>query len=204
VTTDATESIAAQKARLRTWMRGQLKGVGPEEQRAASTRAGERLRTDEVWRAARMVGFFVPLPEEVDVWPWMIAALECGKEVCVPGFDPQRGVYGMRQVVHPGRDLVEGRYRVMEPAGYCAEVELNRLDLILVPGLAFDVRGFRLGRGKGYFDRLLRGVPAKRCGVAFDQQIVDRIPLEPHDEIMTFILTPTRWIRIGESRRVVA
>jgi len=70
----------------------------------------------------------------------------------------------------------------------------NRLDLILVPGIAFDLRGRRLGRGKGYYDRWLPALRGKTCGVAFDEQIVDDIPLEPHDVVVNCILTPTRWI----------
>jgi 5-formyltetrahydrofolate cyclo-ligase len=70
------------------------------------------------------------------------------------------------------------------------------VDLILVPGLAFDLRGHRLGRGKGYYDQLLRGLGGITCGVAFDQQIVAGIPVEPHDVRVNRVLTPTRWIQM--------
>jgi 5-formyltetrahydrofolate cyclo-ligase len=70
------------------------------------------------------------------------------------------------------------------------------VDLILVPGLAFDLRGRRLGRGKGYYDQLLRGLRGITCGVAFDQQIVAEIPVEPHDVRVNCVLTPTRWIQL--------
>ena len=73
---------------------------------------------------------------------------------------------------------------------------LNRLDFVLVPGIAFDLQGRRLGRGKGYYDRLLAEVRGKTCGVAFDEQIVDEIPVEPHDIHVNCILTPTRWIEL--------
>ncbi|MBP9903534.1 MAG: 5-formyltetrahydrofolate cyclo-ligase, partial [Verrucomicrobia bacterium] len=71
---------------------------------------------------------------------------------------------------------------------------LNRLDLVLVPGVAFDPRGGRLGRGQGYYDRLLAGVRGTKCGVAFDEQIVDAVPVGPLDIRLNCILTPTRWI----------
>ena len=203
MTVDATESIAAQKARMRTEMRGRLDRVDSLARCEGSALAGNRLLAQEVWCSARTVGFFVPLPDEMDVWLWMVTALESGKNVALPAFDPIPRTYGMRQIRDPGSDLGAGRYGVMEPGGHCGEVELNRLDLILVPGLAFDVRGHRLGRGKGYFDRMLEGVGAVKCGVGLDEQIVDYIPVEPHDEIMTCILTPTRWIRIEEQGRVV-
>jgi 5-formyltetrahydrofolate cyclo-ligase len=72
--------------------------------------------------------------------------------------------------------------------------------LILVPGVAFDLRGGRLGRGRGYYDRLLSGLQGYRCGVAFDEQIVDRVPLEPHDASLNCILTPSRWVELEATR----
>jgi 5-formyltetrahydrofolate cyclo-ligase len=59
--------------------------------------------------------------------------------------------------------------------------------------------GRRLGRGKGYYDRLLAAVRGAKCGVAFDQQVVSEIPVEPHDILMNFTLTPTRWLVFGQS-----
>jgi 5-formyltetrahydrofolate cyclo-ligase len=70
------------------------------------------------------------------------------------------------------------------------------LDLILVPGVAFDLQGRRLGRGKGYYDQLLGALHGTRCGVAFDQQVVDEIPMAPHDMTLHCILTPTRWVEL--------
>jgi 5-formyltetrahydrofolate cyclo-ligase len=67
--------------------------------------------------------------------------------------------------------------------------------LVLVPGVAFDLRGRRLGRGKGFYDRLLADAGGLKCGVAFDEQIVTEIPVEPHDVSVDCILTPTRWIQ---------
>ncbi|HLP77584.1 MAG TPA: 5-formyltetrahydrofolate cyclo-ligase, partial [Candidatus Paceibacterota bacterium] len=84
---------------------------------------------------------------------------------------------------------------------HCAPVSLNQLDLVLVPGVAFDACGRRLGRGKGFYDRLLADTRGIKCGVAFDEQIVTGIPVEPHDVLVDCILTPTRWIDC-DSRRL--
>jgi len=75
-------------------------------------------------------------------------------------------------------------------------LSLNRLDFILVPGVAFDLQGRRLGRGKGFYDQILAVVRGTVCGVAFDQQITPEIPVEPHDAVVNCILTPTRWIEL--------
>ncbi|MEY2466031.1 MAG: 5-formyltetrahydrofolate cyclo-ligase, partial [Verrucomicrobiota bacterium] len=71
---------------------------------------------------------------------------------------------------------------------------IKPLDLILVPGVAFELHGRRLGRGKGFYDRLLADMRGTTCGVAFDEQIVAEIPVEPHDVHLDYLLTPTRWI----------
>jgi 5-formyltetrahydrofolate cyclo-ligase len=73
----------------------------------------------------------------------------------------------------------------------------NRLDFAIVPGVAFTLEGRRVGRGKGHYDRLLSSVGGVKCGVAFDEQIVEAIPVEPHDVRMDWIVTPTRLARLG-------
>jgi 5-formyltetrahydrofolate cyclo-ligase len=96
----------------------------------------------------------------------------------------------------PASDLETGAFGIREPAARCAVEPLNKLDLILVPGVAFDLTGHRLGRGKGFYDQLLTAVRGKTCGIAFDQQIVREVPVEPHDKVLNCILTPTRWIEL--------
>ena len=89
-----------------------------------------------------------------------------------------------------------GHFGIREPRSHCARFPSDQLDLILVPGVAFDLHGRRLGRGKGYYDQLLGALRGTTCGVAFDQQIVDEIPVEPHDVRLDCILTPTRWVEL--------
>jgi 5-formyltetrahydrofolate cyclo-ligase len=91
-----------------------------------------------------------------------------------------------------------GHFGIREPETRCARLTSGKLDLILVPGVAFDLRGGRLGRGKGYYDRLLRELRGTTCGVAFEEQIVGEIPVEPHDVRLKFLLTPTRWIQVKD------
>jgi 5-formyltetrahydrofolate cyclo-ligase len=68
---------------------------------------------------------------------------------------------------------------------------------VLTPGIAFDALGRRLGRGRGFYDRLLAQTTGTRCGVAFDQQVVDVVPVETHDVVLNCILTPTRWLNVA-------
>jgi 5-formyltetrahydrofolate cyclo-ligase len=137
---------------------------------------------------------FAPLTDELDAWPLVELALMAGKTVALPAFVSGTNTYTARRIGDVARDVVAGKFGIREPADGCKEIALNQLDLVLVPGLAFDARGGRLGRGKGFYDRLLAGVRGTKCGVAFDEQLVDAVPVGPHDIRLNCILTPTRWI----------
>jgi len=91
-----------------------------------------------------------------------------------------------------------GPFNIREPKPDCAKVPFVDFDLVLVPGTAFDLRGNRLGRGMGFYDRLLAKIRGVKCGLGFDEQIAVEIPVEPHDVRMDFILTPTRCVKIAE------
>ena len=187
-------TIPAAKRALRNRVCAALKQMEPRERAAASARARALLTGQDVWKTAQWVLFFAPLPEEVDVWPFLAAALAAGKRVALPRFVAETGTYEACPIQNPESDLQAGHFGIREPGRHCARLASGRLDLILVPGVAFDLRGGRLGRGKGYYDQLLSGLRGTTCGVAFDQQIVDEIPVAPHDVRLDCILTPTRWV----------
>ena len=183
------------KAALRETVRGRLRRIPPDIRADASDRACALLERQPVWRTARAILFYAPLPEEVDLWRLAGDALGAGKLVALPRFDAETNGYVAGHIEDLERDMRTGRFGIREPEDRCAVVPLNRLDLILVPGVAFDPRGRRLGRGKGFYDQLLAHVRGTTCGVAFDEQIVAEIPVEPHDVELDCILTPTRWIQ---------
>jgi 5-formyltetrahydrofolate cyclo-ligase len=146
--------------------------------------------------------FYAPLPEELDVWPLLAGALAAGKTALLPRFIPEQNHYVACHITDALRDVRIGKFGIREPHEHCERIPLKRLDLILAPGIAFDVRGHRLGRGRGFYDRLLAVLQGPACGVAFDQQIVSHIPCEPHDVRLSCILTPTRW-QCGTGSRAV-
>lgn len=188
------ESLDPLKARLRRQVQAQRRDLAPAGRTALSAKLCSDLRERSVWRAANSVLLFAPLPDEPDVWPLLRIALAAGKTVALPAFISGTNAYTARRLLDPDRDVVHGKFNIREPAATCPEQPLNRLDLVLVPGIAFDPRGGRLGRGRGYYDRLLAAVNGLKCGVAFDEQIVDAVPVGPMDVRLNCILTPTRWI----------
>jgi 5-formyltetrahydrofolate cyclo-ligase len=182
------------KSALRREMRQRLGLLTPSQREAASRALCARLQQQTVWLSARTILFFAPTALEPDIWPLLETALAQGRTVALPRFVPEHNAYEPAAVRDPARDLVTGRFRIREPAPACAAVATEQFDLVLVPGVAFDARGHRLGRGKGYYDRLLARTPGRKCGVAFEEQLVDAVPVEPGDVRVDCIVTPARWL----------
>ncbi len=191
------KTIREAKQALRSQVLAAVARMEPGERVSASTQACALLETQPQWGAAQWVMLFAPLPGELDIWPLLTAALSAAKKVALPRFVAETKTYEARQILDPKLDLQVGHFGIREPRSHCAPLPSIRLDLILVPGVAFDSQGRRLGRGRGYYDQLLKGLRGTTCGVAFDQQIVDEIPVEPHDVRLDCLLTPTRWIEAG-------
>lgn len=186
--------VRESKEELRRSVRARIKAVTPEQRLNASEQACALLEQQKVWKNAVTIFFYAPLREELDIWPLLRDSLAAGKTVALPRFDAATQRYVACQIQDAARDVRDGQFGIREPCTECIAVPPNRLDLVLVPGVAFDVHGRRLGRGKGFYDQLLASVRGTTCGVAFDEQIVEAVPVEPHDVHLNCILTPTRWI----------
>ena len=102
------------------------------------------------------------------------------------------------------KDMVAGAFGIPEPVG-SVNIPVSALDLLVVPGVAFDMAGHRLGYGKGYYDRALRD-PRKRCiliGFGFEQQLIELLPVEAHDIRMDLLVTERRTLRFGGARQAL-
>ncbi|HWD18896.1 MAG TPA: 5-formyltetrahydrofolate cyclo-ligase [Verrucomicrobiae bacterium] len=194
-----TSDLAGQKKALRLDLRARLKALTSEERRFGSLAACDQLRAQPLWRAAGCILFYAPLSSELDLAPLLAEALATGKTAALPGYVAATGLYEAFVITHLTDDCAPGRFGIAEPKPGCARLPLNRLDLALTPGVGFDETGHRLGRGQGFYDRLLAQTAAIKCGVAFDLQVVERIPAEPHDIRMNCLLTPTRWRELAPS-----
>ena len=195
INTNEFTDLNDQKAKLRKEIRAVLQNITPAARLAASAHIRTRLKEQPFWRDATSILFFASLPDEVDLWPLLDETLAGGKIAALPRFDHASNDYLACRVQHPQTEVGPGQFGIREPKLHCPEIPAERLGLILVPGVAFDVRGGRLGRGRGFYDRLLAGIPGTKCGVAFDEQIVEAVPIGKLDVQMDFILTPTRCVR---------
>lgn len=179
------------KRELRAQARANLQAIRPELHNVEAQRACEVFLSEEPYARARSILLYMPLRDELDVRLVMERAVADGKSVALPRFDPHKAVYNAFFV--GAEPLVPGPFDILEPPA-SNPAPVNRLDLIVVPGLAFDARGRRLGRGKGFYDRLLAAAQGIKCGICFDEQLLPDIPVEPHDVVLDFVATPTRWL----------
>ncbi len=136
---------------------------------------------------------------EWDTAPLIRAALSAGKRVAAPRVNPSTRMLDLYVVCDLDRDVRPGHLGIPEPLPTCPTVAPAAVEWVLVPGVAFDIEGRRLGYGGGYYDRLLPLLPraAPRVVGAFDIQIVERVPAAPHDLGVDTIVTESRTIQIA-------
>jgi len=178
------------KAELRSRMRAALAAIAPAERAAAGATAAERLAALAAFRAARRVALYLATPREMPTAPLIERCARDGRAMAVPAFDAAAARYRMAEF-DPAAPLRAAALGIREPADP-RWIEPDTLDLWIVPGLAFDARGGRLGRGGGWYDRLLFGATAPRIGWAFDCQVVAEVPGTAQDERVDFIVTERR------------
>lgn len=172
-----------QKSELRKQIRLLKKAYSPAELAAMSDRLCRQIMASERWQHARVVLLYHALPDEVDTRLLLEDALQKQKTVLLP--------------VVEGDDLVlcryegltrEGAFGIQEPVGEVFTA-LESIELAIVPGMAFDARNNRLGRGKGYYDRLLPQLDAYRLGLCFPFQMCEEIAMESHDIAMDEVVS---------------
>ncbi len=146
------------------------------------------------FRAAGTVLLSLSFRSEWDTAPLLAAARAAGKTLAAPRVHVESRMLEPCRVADPAVDLAPGFRGISEPLPHCVPVALAAIDWVLVPGVAFDPNGYRIGYGGGYYDRLLpllRG-DARRVSGAFELQVVDGVPTAPHDLTVDAIITERR------------
>jgi len=175
------------KQSLRINFREMERNRPSDEVKSYSKAIFDRLINLEVFKRAHCVGAYLSLPSEVQTDDIIRACWEAGKQVCVPYYIAEKKFYGMSRL-DPKAPIKMKKWNLREPENP-EPMEASKLDLILVPAMAFDASGVRLGHGGGHYDRLLLNVTGYRLGLAFHEQVVEQLPREPHDEPVQAILT---------------
>jgi 5-formyltetrahydrofolate cyclo-ligase len=191
-----SHTTQSRKQQLRREMRARLAALTEAGRRAISAAVWERLATLPEFAAADCLLAYVSTAREVDTHGLIRQLLAMGRQVCVPWFDPESQQYVASELRDFDSELAAGKFGILEPApGAVRAVETGRLDALLVPGLAFDAQGNRLGRGLGYFDRLLGGSRGVKIALAGEFQVLDEVPVADTDAALDFIVTDKRVVR---------
>lgn len=184
------------KADLRRVARQRLASMAPSDRTTAGEAIASRLLQLPLIAGARTILLYSALPEEVPTRPISKDAWTRGVVVTYPRCLPETREMMIHRV-EALSDLQIGAYGIAEPSAACPLTRLADIDVALVPGLGWDRKGGRLGRGGGYYDRLLahpefRGV---RCGIFFSVQEMDELPMEQWDVRLDLIVTERETIR---------
>ena len=168
--------------------------LDPAVRREASRRIVDAVLARDAFSRARSVMAYASFGSEVDTSVFCETALAEGKMLLLPRVDKTLDAIRVYEVRDLARDLEANRWGIREPRDTCPEVAPAELEFVFVPGVAFDARGGRLGYGKAYYDRLLAasmrtGGSSTLVAGAFAVQIVDQVPMEPHDVRLPVILT---------------
>ncbi len=197
-----SEQNSQQKAEIRRQVLAKLAAMSDEQRHEESVAACSRLTALEVFQHASVVMLYMPLASEVDLTPVAIRCFQTGKTVCVPRVDWKRRDMEPVEVTSFDDHVMEvDEHGVRMPRGG-APIPPNLLDLVVVPGLAFDARGHRLGRGGGYYDRFLGRLrrTAATVGLGFDVQITDEVPVDDGDVSVDIVVTDRRVAHARRSR----
>jgi 5-formyltetrahydrofolate cyclo-ligase len=176
-------------------MLARRRALADTETRPAGLLAQQALIATREFAEARVIGLYAPVHNEVETAEVMWAALASAKIVLFPVVCPEGLEF--RQIDDPDM-LRKGAFSIPEPDVACPIHSPGEADIIVIPGVAFDLSGRRIGYGKGYYDRALHQLEGKGrlVGLCYDFQIVGEIPGEPHDVRMDMIITERRVIRL--------
>lgn len=175
------------KVSLRDRLLKQRQSMSVQDCRRLSLRAQENVsRTDEFVQARR-VALYSPIRNEVCTAHLFTVARQAAKQIVYPRMCGERLEF---LLVASLDELVPGGMGVLEPVGG-TELGLHEIDLMVLPGVAFDHHGHRLGYGRGFYDRVLGGQERRPCllGLGYEQQVVERLPRDPHDVQVDLLVT---------------
>lgn len=174
------------KSQLRRHYRTVRESLSAQQVAAGSADLCRRLADWHLLRQARTVLSYIAFRNEIDLTAltdlvpgirWAVPRVAEARLICHP-YDPAQ--------------LIRHRFGMLEPDPTLPVVDPSGIDLVLVPGVAFDRRGGRIGFGGGFYDRFLPTTPALRVGVTYDRCLADALPVDEHDQRVDWVVTPTQ------------
>lgn len=191
--------IRSEKASLRSKYLEKRKKLSDGYIHQKSEQITQNLLDTKLLTETRSVGLYYPVNGEVDITLVFRELYRTGRDLCFPRVEDSRLVF---YIVTELKDLVPGSFNIPEPLSSNKKVATYELDVILIPGLAFDRFGHRIGYGKGYYDRALSGIEVDRIiGVCYDFQLVERVPSGNDDRKAGYIVTENGLVKCKKERR---
>ena len=198
----ADPTLRARKQALRSRILASRDALPPDARAAASAAIASTISTMPAFVRARTILLTLPFASEWDTRPLAAHVLSAGGTLVVPRVDRAERVLVLHSVDDIDADTAPGHLGIPEPLSDRPAVDANDVDCVVVPGVAFDAHGRRLGYGGGYYDRLLpltrHGVP--RIAGAFDLQLVDEVPAATHDQRVDAVVTERRIVSVVPTR----
>ncbi len=190
------------KQTLRRLLLSKRDAIPPEVRKVKDGLIRRQILSLKEYRSARRICIFASFRSEVDTFGIMREALSQAKELVLPKVCREEKALHL-YLVSDLAELEPGYWGIREPSTERhLRIETDSVDLVFVPGAGFDVTGNRIGYGGGYYDRLLGTADESLviAAPAFEEQIVDALPSEPHDVKVRLIVTDRRIIDCGKDR----
>lgn len=179
-----------EKVELRSQLRNRLVAMSPEQRKDKSRKACRNLIATEQFQDASVIMMFLSLPHEVDTSEAILQAWQHGKIVAVPKISWQQRHMIPVQINSLDTGFSTGTWGLRNPTTG-VPIPFGQIDLVIAPGLGYDRKGNRLGRGGSFYDRFFanRDLRATRCGLAFAEQVMELIPTTESDEPVEWLVT---------------
>lgn len=191
--------INNEKDKIRKELRGKFSTMKAVDRDFADFAICESLNKLSEIKNAEVIAVYAAIGYEVDLHRFIIEAIEQGKRICLPRALNKTQVSHLYELaeISSESDLIIGKFNIPEPGMKCQVCPIQNIDAWLVPGIAFDPAGNRLGRGAGVYDRLLMDATGPKIGVLYQIQMMDSLPCEKHDLKMDMLVTEKETIKLN-------
>ena len=191
------EEISAAKIQIREEIANTISALSENEINEKTSAIQNRLFEFANFLESKIALLYVSQNLEVPTNSIIKKSYTYNKIVVLPAFDPESFNMTLMKVDSTEQELIPGPRGILEPdTAKCKVVPMDRIDIAIIPGLAFDEKGGRIGSGTGYYDRLIPrlAITTRKVALTFEEQIVPQIPMESHDKYVDIIITDKRII----------
>ena len=191
------EEISAAKIQIREDIANTISALSENEINEKTSAIQSRLFEFANFLESKIALLYVSQNLEVPTDSIIKTSYAYNKIVVLPAFDPESFKMTLMKVDSAEQELIPGPRGILEPdASKCKVVPMDRIDIAIIPGLAFDEKGGRIGSGTGYYDRLIPrlAITTRKVALTLEEQIVPQIPMESHDKHVDIIITNKRII----------